>query len=209
MIAPLTSVLVIAQTPALRAGLEALLAASDLETTGLLADVTFPQIDQLNADIIVIGDHQVLESLEDRPGTVLPPLVVLTDDPQTIDIVRRLPTQSWAILSWHVAASELQAAVRAVVSGLIVLHPAYLPPPAAVHIQAATTTDQPDEPLTGREQEVLQLLGEGLSNKQIARRLTISEHTVKFHVSAVFGKLGAVSRADAVSRGARRGLLTL
>ena len=63
--------------------------------------------------------------------------------------------------------------------------------------------------LTGREREVLELLGQGLSNKLIARRLTISEHTVKFHVGAIFTKLGASSRADAVSRGARSGLIVL
>ncbi len=65
------------------------------------------------------------------------------------------------------------------------------------------------EPLTPREQEVLQLLAEGLSNAAIALRLSISEHTVKFHVSAVCAKLGASNRTDAVRRGVRQGLITL
>jgi DNA-binding NarL/FixJ family response regulator len=63
--------------------------------------------------------------------------------------------------------------------------------------------------LTGREQEVLQLLSQGLSNKLIARQLQISEHTVKFHVSALYTKLEASSRTEAISRGARLGLITL
>ncbi|HEY6285481.1 MAG TPA: response regulator transcription factor, partial [Ktedonobacteraceae bacterium] len=67
----------------------------------------------------------------------------------------------------------------------------------------------PDEALTGREREVLELLSQGLPNKLIARRLQISEHTVKFHVSSIYAKLGASSRTDAVSRGVRRGLITL
>jgi DNA-binding NarL/FixJ family response regulator len=69
--------------------------------------------------------------------------------------------------------------------------------------------DSPEEPLTLREREVLEMLSRGLSNKMIARRLSISEHTVKFHVSSIYTKLGAASRTDAVSRGVRRGLITL
>jgi DNA-binding NarL/FixJ family response regulator len=70
-------------------------------------------------------------------------------------------------------------------------------------------SDQPfDEPLTPRELDVLMLLAEGLSNKGIAERLAISDQTVKFHVAAVYGKLGAANRADAVRRAARRGLIT-
>jgi DNA-binding NarL/FixJ family response regulator len=67
----------------------------------------------------------------------------------------------------------------------------------------------PDETLTAREREVLELLSRGLPNKLIARRLQISEHTVKFHVSSIYAKLGASSRTDAVSRGVRRGFITL
>jgi len=65
------------------------------------------------------------------------------------------------------------------------------------------------EQLTPRELEVLELLAEGLSNSAIATRLSISEHTVKFHVSSICGKLGADNRTDAVRRGVRLGLITL
>jgi DNA-binding NarL/FixJ family response regulator len=61
--------------------------------------------------------------------------------------------------------------------------------------------------LTPRELEVLQLLAAGLGNKEIASRLTISEHTVKFHVASIMGKLGAVSRTEAVTLGIRHGLI--
>ena len=66
-----------------------------------------------------------------------------------------------------------------------------------------------DEPLTHREIQVLELLAEGLPNKAIAVRLGISDQTVKFHVSAISGKLGAANRTDAVRRAVRRGLITL
>src|SRR4051812_24776923 len=68
---------------------------------------------------------------------------------------------------------------------------------------------QPAEPLTPREIEVLELLVEGLSNKVIATRLSISDQTVKFHVAAICGKLGAANRTDAVRRAIRRGLVTV
>lgn len=65
------------------------------------------------------------------------------------------------------------------------------------------------EQLTPRELEVLELLAEGMSNSAIASRLSISEHTVKFHVSSICGKLGAENRTDAVRRGVRLGMITL
>jgi DNA-binding NarL/FixJ family response regulator len=69
--------------------------------------------------------------------------------------------------------------------------------------------DDPVEPLTPREVQVLELLAEGMSNKAIAERLGISDQTVKFHVASISGKLGAANRTDAVRRGVRRGLITL
>jgi DNA-binding NarL/FixJ family response regulator len=65
------------------------------------------------------------------------------------------------------------------------------------------------EPLTIREGQVLELLADGLSNKQIASRLGVSDETVKFHLSAVFGKLGASNRTEAVRQAIRRGLVPL
>ena len=65
------------------------------------------------------------------------------------------------------------------------------------------------EPLTSRELEVLEQMAAGLSNRQIALALGISEHTVKFHVSAILGKLGVSSRSAAIRHGMRQGLVTL
>jgi DNA-binding CsgD family transcriptional regulator len=65
------------------------------------------------------------------------------------------------------------------------------------------------EPLTPREHEVLALVADGLRNRQIAERLGITEHTVKFHLASVFGKLSATSRTDAVRRGLRLGLIQI
>jgi DNA-binding NarL/FixJ family response regulator len=75
--------------------------------------------------------------------------------------------------------------------------------------QAKDEQDTVVEPLTPREIDVLELLAEGLPNKAIAARLHISDQTVKFHIAAISGKLGAANRTDIVRRAARRGLITL
>ena len=73
----------------------------------------------------------------------------------------------------------------------------------------AEDSNLPGESLTERETEVLQLLSQGLANKQIATSLGISEHTVKFHVSSIYTKLGATNRAEAVRLGVQGGLVVL
>jgi len=67
--------------------------------------------------------------------------------------------------------------------------------------------DPSDQTLTPREIEVLRMVAEGLGNKEIASRLGISDHTVKFHISSIFAKLGASSRTEAVTVGIRQGLI--
>lgn len=96
---------------------------------------------------------------------------------------------------------RLAAALQAVAHGLLVTDPAAETPEADEFTAVET--------LTAREHDVLQLLAEGFANKEIARRLHISDHTVKFHVNAILGKLGARTRTEAVTRAARQGLITL
>jgi DNA-binding NarL/FixJ family response regulator len=91
-------------------------------------------------------------------------------------------------------------------SGLAVLHPTLAQALVGVSEEPPAP---PSVELTPRELEVLGLMAEGLANKGIADRLTISEHTVKFHVTAVMAKLGAQSRTEAVTRATRVGLITL
>ncbi|UJR86745.1 Hypothetical protein I5071_88460 [Sandaracinus amylolyticus] len=97
---------------------------------------------------------------------------------------------------------RLVAALSAVATGLTVLDFALGPPPP-------TGDDGPPVQLTSREHEVLELLAGGFSNRRIARRLGISEHTAKFHVNGILVKLGAGTRTEAVVIAARRGLVML
>jgi two-component system nitrate/nitrite response regulator NarL len=99
-------------------------------------------------------------------------------------------------------AEQLDAALRAVVAGLLVR--------SSAEQEARGFAPAEDVPLlTPREREILALVGEGLSNKAMARRLGISVHTVKFHLEALFGKLDATSRAEAVAKGLRGGVIEL
>jgi two-component system, NarL family, nitrate/nitrite response regulator NarL len=109
--------------------------------------------------------------------------------------------ESAGALPGDAPARQVDAALRAVAAGLLVRAPAS---PAGF----AMLGDAPVL-LTPRELEVLSLVGDGYSNKAAARRLGISQHTVKFHLEAVFAKLGARTRAEAVARGLRRGLVEL
>ena len=102
------------------------------------------------------------------------------------------------------APERLVSALEAVAQGLVVIDPllAELLPRRRIAADLV-------EPLTPRENEVLQLLAEGRSNKSIAARLGISEHTAKFHVNAILGKLGAATRTEALAQAARLGLVLL
>jgi DNA-binding NarL/FixJ family response regulator len=108
-----------------------------------------------------------------------------------------------AVVARGAPADAVAAALTAAARGLSVLDPAV----AAGFIRPPE--DAPAEGLTAREREVLGLLAEGLSNKGVAARLGISEHTAKFHVNAILSKLGAESRAAAIVRAARLGLVAL
>lgn len=101
---------------------------------------------------------------------------------------------------------RLSQVIEAAASGFLVIDPAYR---TALGTQPVPPLSPPTDPLTPREQEVLRLLATGETNKAIARRLGITDHTVKFHLNAIMTKLGAQSRTDAVARAVRAGVLTL
>jgi DNA-binding NarL/FixJ family response regulator len=110
------------------------------------------------------------------------------------------------ILSRNVTSRSLLAAIRAIAEGLTVVDAGLAN--AMLSVKAAPT-EPLAEPLTPRELEVLQLLAQGIPNKAIASQLSISEHTVKFHVNSILSKLEAQSRTEAVTRGTRLGLVKL
>ena len=139
-----------------------------------------------------------------------PALVALGPSAAASRLTQAAPSLPWGLLARDASPERIVAAVRAEAAGLTVLDHEVATatlslPGAAAPLPLADTLDE----LTAREREVLTLVAVGLTNKAIAQRLGISDHTVKFHVAAVLAKLGAESRTEAVHRAVRRGLLTL
>jgi DNA-binding CsgD family transcriptional regulator len=121
-----------------------------------------------------------------------------------------LPIPAWGLLGLEAAPETLATAVRALHAGLVVNAPRPLAPLGRSWTGPAGTRDGREAPqLTPRETEVLRLLARGAGNKQIAWDLGVSEHTVKFHTSAIYAKLGVANRTEALRRGVELGLLSL
>lgn len=112
-----------------------------------------------------------------------------------------LHTRIGGMLQTDASSEQIVQAIKSVASGLMIFDSALAP--------QRSQDDPLVEPLTPRESEVLQLLADGLGNKEIGTRLSISEQTIKFHIRSILAKLGASSRTEAVSRGLRSGLIEL
>ena len=140
--------------------------------------------------------------LDDLPLLGVPVVAIVDDEAHSA--VALAAGARGAVLRSADGAS-LWAALVAVRHGLTVLDAAFAPAAPAPEPPRL----RPGEELTAREREVLALLSRGLSNKQIAGELAISEHTAKFHVNAILGKLGAASRTEAVVLAVRLGLVAL
>jgi DNA-binding NarL/FixJ family response regulator len=214
------SVFIVAASPLARAGLENLLVARQVEIAGKVAslDELEDRFDDAPVDVILVDSTgEPLEPLLDSlNATGLAPdfsMVLLTEPATLAAASSTLRVGVRAVLPNDISPDQLVAALQAAASGLLVLHPAQVPAPIINGFASATARsrglEELAEPLTPREGEVLQMLASGLGNKEIAAKLTISEHTVKFHVASILGKLGAGSRTEAVSLGIRRGLVLL
>lgn len=203
----MTLVYVAASSAVTLAGLASIVAASGtLELAGAgLADELQLDVDQLPCDVLLLAVPQLTEEwLAALAGGA--PVVALCDmtDPRALAAALRGNVR--AVLSPDAGAEEIAAAIGSAAAGLATLQPdtleALLPP-------ARAASEALEEALTPREIEVLAMLAEGLSNKLIAHRLAISEHTVKYHVTSILAKLHAGSRTDAVMQGIRRGLILI
>jgi DNA-binding NarL/FixJ family response regulator len=204
-------VALVAPAPALRAGLRALLSGDEslqivAEAAALAEAAPLPA----EVDVLILALPETatadlelaLRSIEH--GAVL----FLVENPHEVTPLLDSPLRAWGALSWEASTEELQAAVHAVHQGLWVGSPQVFQPLLARGASVEASNPEPmAEALTARESEVLQMLAQGLPNKQIALALNISEHTVKFHISSIYSKLGATNRAEAIRQGARRGLI--
>jgi len=148
--------------------------------------------------------------------------VALIDDPDPAWVRSALRASAHAIISRDANSEDMQLAIQAAEAGFVLLHPTsvqgLLQNNAIDQMRDISDEDIDQEnldredlieDLTARESEVLRLVSMGLGNKEIAARLAISEHTAKFHISSILGKLHAASRTEAVSLGIRKGLIPI
>ncbi len=215
----MTRVLIAADSAIARAGLEAiLLSHADFTLVGSVGTqptAIVQQIETSAPDVLLLDwdrveDEAISEQLFALGMDVedLPAIAILTDSLTSTSQALRLGVR--AILPRFATKSEIIAAVAAAATGLFVLHPdAVETLQTTLPSTARTLPASPLQALTPREIEVLGMLAEGMGNKTIARQLGISEHTVKFHVASILSKLNASSRTEAVTLGARLGLIML
>ena len=182
--------------PSVRAGLRAMLA----EQPGIrVVDDESPEADVVVADL---DDDATSEDWPEGPSVLLAgsPAEYANGGP---DGVAR------AYLLKEATAEDLAAAVSAVARGLVVMDASVAASANGVSVRFAPEHGEGTASLSEREVEVLRHVAAGLPNKGIARELGISEHTVKFHVGTILGKLGAASRTEAVAIAVRQGWLPL
>ena len=210
------AVVIAAANLIVRVGLESIVRSHpSLEFAGSAPDLAAiaQQVQETQPDAVLLewsfSDSELAwEQLAISNGAAAPAIVVLADGVED-GVGNALSLGVRGVLPRSATPDEIAAAVVAAAAGLVVLHPEVVE--ALIPVSHSTVRVQPSplQALTAREIEVLGMLAEGLGNKAIARQLNISEHTVKFHVSSIFQKLNASSRTEAVTLGARLGLILL
>lgn len=215
---------ILSPIPLVREGLRALLAGEpDFHVTPLALDEDWFEELVMNPPNLLLLDVQVPEREGwDALGElhhVLPalPILIIGDNARDQHVTRALTLGARGYLVRDAGAVEMANAIRAAHSGALVVHQAY----AAQLLQSLEQTRGTErdraldpenelvEPLSARELDVLRAMTRGLANKQIAAELFITEHTVKFHIRAILGKLGAANRTEAVTLALSRGLVSL
>ncbi len=209
-------VFIVAASPRIHAGLRSMLADNRVDIVGSAQDLESisGQLVDVEPDVVLVeaaaDDHEeLLNALEDAEFAREYAVIVLSEQPKAAWLSKALRAGVRAVLPREVTPEQLRAALEAAAAGLVVVHASELGAVLPATVGSSVPVDDLPEPLTRREHEVLQMLAAGLANKEIAARLVISDHTVKFHVASILGKLGASTRTEAVSTGIRRGLVML
>ncbi|MBL8063885.1 MAG: response regulator transcription factor [Anaerolineales bacterium] len=198
-------VAIVSPNHALRVGLREMLSGhAKICVTGDV--LSLDDVNEKETEVALLASVSSARMLENKPFAVL----FLTDNIETVRSALGANLKTWGILSTDVSPDELAAAILAVGEGLWVGAPGLVEGLMRLPRGGEGLGEESlSEPLTAREREVLQRMAEGLANKQIALLLSISEHTVKFHLSSLYAKLGVASRTEAVKRGIELGLISL
>jgi two-component system, NarL family, response regulator YdfI len=200
---------VVATSAVRRAGLESIVRShADFHLAGSFGAVAslVPFARNTELDVIVIDSDSIRDLLLEPTSEAA--IVLLTEISDARSVARLLRIGVRAILSRENDPDNVLSAIYAVYDGLVLLSTVTAESLAAVYGDQPLEVEVSEE-ITSRETDVLRMLAEGLVNKEIAARLGISEHTVKFHISSILDKLGASTRTEAVTMGIRRGLIPI
>lgn len=186
-----------------------------IQVIGEAASPEAIEIEQRDVDVTIWSPSSTL--YQDAPPLELGKIVtnetagllLIHDDPTLAAPLARQKTHGWGLLAPEASKEEIISAVNAIHEGLMVTNPLWVEQLSSANPPGSVESNDMVEPLTTRELEILQLLAQGLTNKQIALKLGISSHTVKFHVSSIFGKLGTNNRTETVKLGLQKGLILL
>ena len=206
-------VLIGARSEVVRAGLTSLLTADPrFQVVGTFSIDDLTRVEDLQPEVVLLdldspSDESLLAAIQSGGALVNSSLVTLTEDPESL-AVDVLGSGLRAILPRYATPEEIIAAIQAAATGLVALHPDIFDSMLSrIRPGQQSELDPSGQILTPREIEVLRVIADGLGNKEIASKLSISDHTVKFHISSIFAKLGASNRAEAVTLGIRHGLI--
>ena len=207
-------VLIGARSEVARAGLASLLTADPMfQVVGTFSiDDALTRVEDLQPEIVLLdldspSDESLSAAIQSGGALVNSSVMILTEDPESL-AVDVLGSGLRAILPRYATPEEIIAAIQAAATGLVALHPDIFDSLLSrIRPGQQSELDPSGQILTPREIEVLRMIAEGLGNKEIASKLSISDHTVKFHISSIFAKLGASNRAEAVTLGIRHGLI--
>jgi NarL family two-component system response regulator YdfI len=212
-----TRLIIVAASAIARAGLTALIAehtqAWEITSVASLPEAGLELTEQPVSAVLMDLSFQGVDLVQqaERSGHLAAEATVaLVGEVSGASLVELLQAGVQAVLPADATGTEMLAALEAALAGLVTLHPTFLEELMDnwSHPWQAMATE-PAPPLTPREIEVLTRLAQGTSNKAIAEDLMISEHTVKFHLGAIFAKLGVSTRTEAAMAGARLGLIML
>ncbi len=209
----MTRILVIASSPIVRAGLETVLREDPrfAVLTNPGAGPSAARIRDSRPDVLLIeiASADKITAPAFTRGDDAPPTVLLADHLGRAELRRALHSSVRAVLPRDATGPEIMAAIEGAAAGLTVLSSDDMDALLPATAEAAQADFIPGDALSSRELEVLAMLAEGMGNKDVAARLKISEHTVKFHVSSILGKLRVTTRGEAVARGVREGLIAI
>jgi DNA-binding NarL/FixJ family response regulator len=226
-------ILIVARLPIIREGLKGLLSSepdfqvSTLErydSGGLVEDVLAarPEVVLVDVDVLELEGWALLDDMRSVAPAIASLVISDTTDDRRVASAFTLGAHGY--ITRDASAAEMASAIRAARQGLFVLHPlavlTLLAEVGSQGVQPAETGREPGreaeqrrqdliEPLSARELDVLRLIVRGMSNKQIAAELIITEHTVKFHIRSILAKLGAANRTEALTLALQKGLVSL